>query len=177
MPSPCWGGSSEFSVPSSYQGPHILYNHLQWGSQVSSKQLALSNFSLPNWDLGPIEYDPCRLPQALGHWGGDGRGSLTIALNSGPCQWVALARALGLCKTQPLACLHTPYLATQPKGLEGPGQRCWSIYFKYRESDSKNLQRLIACLPHVSWKLALLTPFEDFRRIFKCVCVCVISGF
>lgn len=40
------------SGPSSYQGPHTLPNHLQWGSQVSSMHLALSVLSLPSgWGL------------------------------------------------------------------------------------------------------------------------------
>lgn len=69
----------------------------------------------PNGGLGPVDGDPCRLPQALGHGDGDGRCRLAIALNPGSSKQVALARACRLCKTQHLACPQALQLATEPK--------------------------------------------------------------
>ena len=131
----------------------------------------------PNGIWVPIECDPCRLPQALGHWGGDGRGSLAVALNFGPGQWVALARALYLCKTQPLACLPTPQLANQPKvrGPRGPWQRCCSLYFKYREYDSKKFATVNHMPPSPFLEVGFAESFWVFQEDFflRGVCVCV----
>ena len=50
------------------------------------------------------------------------------ASRPGPHQWVTLARALELCRTQPSACPWAPSSPSslRPEDLEGPGRRLWS---------------------------------------------------
>ena len=64
---------------------------------------------------GPADYNPCRLLLPLGRRGRD-RGEVSIAPRPGPGQWVAVARALKLCRTQPPAFSPGPPAHPQARG-------------------------------------------------------------
>lgn len=120
---PAGRGRSQFSVPSSYQGPHTLPGHLPWGSQVPSTQLTLSLLRLPKWGARSCRLWPMDIATTIRtwRWAWD---TVAVALKPGPGRWVAPARPPGLCKTQPvLTLVQAPQFITQPKA-QGPGRPC-----------------------------------------------------
>lgn len=143
-PSPCLGPPTPWSVtaeetlsvsgPSTYQGPHTLPSHLKWG-EPGAQPTAVLRSAQSTLIGGGAGAGSCRLwcnqiATSIRSWRW-GCSGLSIALNPGPGQWVALERSLDLCKTQPLACPQAPCIVTQTKA-RAPAEAMdegWNIPF------------------------------------------------